>query len=128
MGSSMKRGGAFLVLTLLASSARAQDGVDAYVGPALGAGRVVGLGGAFTAVAEGSEGLFRNPAALSNRTRPGELGFRVYLSLDLSLDNLEVTPATADLDGDGQSAAIDSLSLGNTSLGVMISKFAIGFV
>jgi hypothetical protein len=117
-----------LAVSLFATPALAQENFDAYVAPALGAGRVVGLGGAFTAVAEGADGLFRNPAALANRSKRSDWGFRLYLSLDLSLDNLNITPGEADLDADGEASAIEKLALGNTSLGIMVSKFAFGFV
>src|SRR5689334_16632403 len=42
-------------------------GVDLFQGPVLGTSRVTGLGGAFTAIAEGTEGLAWNPAAASWR-------------------------------------------------------------
>jgi hypothetical protein len=42
--------------------------LDLYQGTIIGSTRVVGLGGAYTAIAEGSEGLLFNPAAAVNRT------------------------------------------------------------
>jgi hypothetical protein len=50
--------------TRIATSAYA---VDLFQGPVLAASRIIGLGGAYTAVAEGTEGIQWNPAATSLR-------------------------------------------------------------
>lgn len=73
----MKLAGAALVLALLwttPASAQPEDlsgsdyNLDMVQTPVLGSGRVVGLGGAYTAIAEGIDGAPFNPAAYGTRT------------------------------------------------------------
>lgn len=47
--------------------ATSQYAIDLYRGPVIGTSRMVGLAGAFVAIAEGVEGGLQNPAAVANR-------------------------------------------------------------
>ncbi len=71
----MRVSGAVLVVSLLAAPAAAQEpleqndyAIDVVQTPVLGSGRIVGLGGAYTALAEGIDGAPWNPAAYGSRT------------------------------------------------------------
>jgi hypothetical protein len=61
--------------------------LEIFYGPAFGSSRIIGLGGAYTAIAEGAEGLLYNPAAIANRYRYSlrwldyDLGFDYYFFL-----------------------------------------------
>ena len=70
-------------------------------GPVVGSVRVVGLGGAYVAVAEGTDGVLYNPAALANRYRYS----RDYWDWDFSFDflNLVGEDANTDFFNDGLS-------------------------
>jgi len=45
------------------------QGIDTYTGPVISPARILGLGGAYTAVAEGLPGALVNPAAVAQRNR-----------------------------------------------------------
>ncbi|MBW2731611.1 MAG: hypothetical protein JRH20_04410 [Deltaproteobacteria bacterium] len=61
------------LMTLPSSPARAQPlqddnySIDLHRGPVMGSTRIIGLGGAYSAVAEGTEGIPFNPASVVNR-------------------------------------------------------------
>jgi hypothetical protein len=94
-----------------ASLARAQaDGqpltergfnVDLVTGPVLGPGRIIGLGGAYTALADGIDGAAWNPAAYASRAVWGTSWF----DWDLSLSVSPGTVGPVDFDNDGRSDA-----------------------
>jgi len=88
--------------------ARAQEGdddtaagattrLDLVRGPLVTSSRIMGLGGAFSGVAVGIDGAWRNPATLANRP-DDSTGWFDY---DLTLDWLIVDASEVDFDGDG---------------------------
>jgi hypothetical protein len=75
-------------------------GVDLFQGPVLATTRITGLAGAFTAIAEGTEGIAWNPTAASVR-RPFSTTRDDY---DLTLGvTLPASVEATDFDNDGQS-------------------------
>lgn len=61
-----------LVLAPVVAAAQAFDGtqgLDTFSGPVISSGRILGLGGAYVAVAEGLGGAAVNPAAVAHRNR-----------------------------------------------------------
>jgi len=70
--------------------------LDLVRGPLITSSRIMGLGGAFVGVGEGIDGIYRNPAALSNRNERGTSWFDV----DFTFDWLFVSSAKIDWDGD----------------------------
>ncbi len=119
MGTSLMRSGHSRALTMVAvfaaaaaaaSPAQAQTWppgefrLDVYRGPVLGSSRIIGLGGAYAGIAEGIEGYFRTPAAISNRGRH-EVDWFEY---DLTFDWL-ISPGSAiDFDNDGRRGSADT--------------------
>lgn len=109
-----------------ASFADGQFSLDIARGPVIASGRVVGLGGAYTGVAEGVQGFFRSPAALANRTRHSV----DWYDWDVAFDWVITPGSGVDFDNDGQFAAEDrefrgtntglSFQFGSVSLGVLI--------
>jgi hypothetical protein len=75
-------------------------GVDLYQGPVLGTTRITGLAGAFTAIAEGTEGIAWNPTAASVRrafsTTRDDYDLTLGVTLPASVED-------TDFDNDGQS-------------------------
>jgi hypothetical protein len=75
-------------------------GVDLFQGPVLATTRITGLGGAFTAIAEGTEGIAWNPTAASVRRAFSTTRDDYDLTLGVTLPgSVEHT----DFDNDGQS-------------------------
>ncbi len=71
----------------MAGAARAQElaepvRLDLVRGPLITSSRIMGLGGAFAGIGEGIDGIFRNPAALSNRGADSTSFFDVDFTLD----------------------------------------------
>lgn len=68
-------------------AAGAPYNIDVFFGPVFGSTRIIGLGGAYTAIAEGAEGILYNPAAVANRYRYSlrwfdyDVGFDYYFFL-----------------------------------------------
>jgi hypothetical protein len=98
--------------------------LDLYQGPALGSTRVVGLGGAYAAVAEESVGIPFNPASVANRTYYSNDRFDWDLGLDFLLPGL-FQPDDFDFDNNGSSTSADFVvwSLGGQ---VQYKSFGIG--
>ncbi len=99
---------------LLLPAARAQEvepfeledgafSLDFYRGPIISSGRVIGMGGAYSGLAEGVEGFFRTPAALANRPRHSQSRF----DWDLSFSWLNVREGGLDYDNDRRSVPGD---------------------
>src|SRR5687768_10280610 len=81
-------------------------GVDFFQGPVLATTRITGLAGAFTAIAEGTEGIAWNPTAAS--VRPAYSTTRDDYDLTLGV-TLPASVRDTDFDNDGQSGfAYDS--------------------
>ncbi len=87
-----------LLLLALALPARADPvRLDLVCGPLITSSRITGLGGAFAGVAEGIDGVVRNPAALANRPHDSTSWFDWALTFDWF-----VSPGSElDWDGDG---------------------------
>jgi hypothetical protein len=113
----------------LAGSARAQgtgrtDAVDAYSGPVVSESRIVGLAGAYVAVAEGIGGALSNPAAVAHRRRDldrtWDLGGTLtwYVPRVTQLGRIDVGN---DGRGDG-----DLAEVGNVQLGAMLQVGRLG--
>jgi len=120
---------AALVVALAPAGGSAQafdgtQGVDTYTGPVISPARILGLGGAYVAVAEGLAGAQANPAAVAQRNRHLARGW----DWDWLLTWYVPEPrdvARQDLGNDGRSDA--SLSgLGNAQLGLSFQRGRFG--
>lgn len=108
---------ATLVAPQLARPARAQDGllgrnVELLHGPVLGSQRIIGLGGAFVAVAEGAEGHTVNPASIAVRA---PWGANSWFDWDWTVDWLVTSDSSVRLgagDRPGQGASRNAFLLG----------------
>lgn len=80
-----------------ASSPAEPYALDFHRGPIVASTRVTGLAGAYTGIAEGVEGFFRNPASLANRLRHSTERF----DWDYVLSWLIVPEGGLDYDNDG---------------------------
>lgn len=109
--------------SLLAAPALAQS-FDGYQNTLLASPRVLGMGGAFIGVGEGSEGFFRNAASLANRKKAEEGGFKIELSLDVAFN----VSGDIDLDGDGTAAAAEGVSLIDNAVALRLGHFALGYL
>lgn len=110
------------LVTLVAPTARAAPwpqitgrgyAIDLYEGVAFGPPRLIGMGGAATALAEGSVGLLSNPAAAAMRPASS----RDTWDWDANLDGFTPTLGS-DFDNDGGARA-ESLSVGVIDVGVL---------
>jgi hypothetical protein len=97
-----------LATSLMAAVAEAQSvpsltgdtfNVDLVTGPVRGSGRIIGLGGAYTALAYGADGAAWSPAAYAART----LWETDWFEWDLAFDYTPGTFADTDFDNDGHS-------------------------
>ncbi len=117
----------FLVLPA-GCPARAQESagttVDVFRGPVISSSRVLGLGGAYTAVAEGTQGGLLNTASLANRYAWSSDWF----DWDFNLDWLILVPGTdADIDNDGLYAGEGDGYLGiNLGAGLQFGRLGVG--
>jgi hypothetical protein len=113
----------------LAPAAAAQtfdgtQGVDTYTGPVISPARIMGLGGAYVAVAEGLDGAQANPAAVAHRSRRLDRGWDWDWLLTWYVPAPEEVVAQ-DLGNDGESDA--SLSgIGNAQLGLSFQRGRLG--
>jgi len=120
---------AALLLVLAPALAGAQgfdgtQGMDTYTGPVISPARILGLGGAYVAVAEGLAGALENPAAVAQRNRHLARGWDWDGLLTWYLpDPREV--GSQDLGNDGRSDG--SLSgIGNVQLGLSLQRGRFG--
>ena len=97
--------------------------VEVYRGSIIGSSRIIGMGGAYTPIAEGIEGFLFNPASLSVRPRHS----MDWLSVDFNLDWFLSPGGETDFDNDGTGVSA-STSLGTIAfaLGFQIGYFAVG--
>ena len=56
--------------------------VDLFIGPVFGSSRIIGMGGAYTGLAEGAEGQLYNPAAVGHRFRHSLTWFDIDVGFD----------------------------------------------
>jgi hypothetical protein len=97
--------------------------IDLHQGPVLGSTRVVGLGGAYTAVAEEAVGIPFNPAAVAHRTYYSNTRFDWDLGLDFLIPGL-FQSSDFDFDNNGRSGSTGSIVW---SAGGQIQIGALGF-
>ena len=115
---------------LATSSAHAQDGarVDLHTGPVVSSGRVIGLGGAYRAVAEGADSQLINPAAYTMRA-PHTINEWFDWDIALSWFNIGARDGI-DLDQSGRAAFEDAqilqfgfnLKFGRHGFGVILAQ------
>ncbi len=119
-----------LALFVAAAPAHAQSPLpggpsrlDLVRGPLITSSRIMGLGGAFVGVGEGIDGIYRNPAALSNRNERSQSWF----DIDFTFDWLIVSSAELDWDGDTRQLS-DELEFQAMNLGLVMQfgPFGIG--
>jgi hypothetical protein len=113
-----------LVLAWLGpGSALAQVVLDVTRTAVVGSGRVVGMGGAYTGVAEGAQGYFRNPASMANR---GTHAVDWY-EWDVALDWILYPGDAIDSDNDGEVGPEGvELQTINFGLGLQWGRFGFG--
>jgi len=117
-----------LVFCTPVSPASAQESqgttVDVFRGPVIASPRVLGMGGAYTAVAEGTQGGLLNTASLANRYEWSTDWF----DWDFNLDWLILVPGTdADIDNDGTYAGGGEGYLGiNLGAGLQFGRLGVG--
>lgn len=111
----------FTVLLLVAAPAHAERlRLDLVRGPLITSSRITGLGGAFSAIALGIDGVFKNPAAYANRPETSTAWF----DWDLSFDFLFVPSRDIDWDGDGDAPGRSD----PTSEAPEFQAFTVGFL
>ncbi len=104
--------------------------IDVFTGPVLGPGRLIGMGGANTALANGIDGVRWNPAAYSARA-PWDLDWFTWdLTLNLTLQT-PLSNNSNDFDNDGRTNSLYKnftafdvgglMQFGNLGLGAMVS-------
>lgn len=126
--------GAFGLLLLGAPGAHAQAGepltncsyrLDLVTGPVLGSGRVVGMGGAYTALATGIEGAAFTPASYASRT-PWDYN---WFEWNGTLDLMPSTIRNSDFDNNGQSGVTyGDMLFASVGLGFQFGALGIGAV
>jgi|GEM_PF-762935 len=134
-----RRASALLVVLLVAATlgggpARAQSGLGAPEegarldfprGPVIASSRITGLAGAFTGVAEGIDGVLRNPASLANRPEHATSWFEVDVALDWLLTPGNDIDFDADRVRGGRDADFGAV---NAGFGLQFDTFAIGML
>ena len=129
---------AFLLLTagllalVAASPASAQRleplsfEIDVHNGPVLGSSRMIGLGGAYSAVATGIGGVAWNPASYASR----EFWETDWLAWDMAIGMLiPSTYSGSDYDNNGDNtAAYDGFLYGDFGLGFQLGALGFGFL
>ena len=88
--------------------------LDVYSGAVIGSTRVIGLGGAYVSVAEGSEGIRSNPASVANRPYFSGAAFDWGLAFDFLLPTS--LGRAVDLDNNGRTGIRNGVAL-TTALG-----------
>jgi hypothetical protein len=118
-----------LLLALAPAAAAAQafdgtQGVDTFTGPVISSGRILGLGGAYVAVAEGLGGAAVNPAAVAQRNRHLARGWDWDWVLTWYVpENSEV--GRQDIGNDG-SRDVGLSGIGNGQLGLSFQRGRLG--
>ncbi|TNF22938.1 MAG: hypothetical protein EP329_28100 [Deltaproteobacteria bacterium] len=99
--------------------------IDFPRGPVISSSRITGLAGAFTGVAEGIDGVLKNPASLANRPEHATS----WLEVDLALDILQTTGDAIDFDADRVRGGRDAdFSAVNAGIDFQLDTFAIGML
>jgi len=117
---------ALLLLPQVRAFSQETDGtvVDVFRGPVISSSRVLGMGGAYTGVAEGTQGGLLNTASLANRYAWSTDWF----DWDFNLDWLILVPGTdADVDNDGSYVGEGDGYLGvNLGAGLQFGRLGVG--
>jgi len=104
----------------------AQEGptVDVFRGPVVSSSRIIGLGGAYTGIAEGTQGGCLNSAALANRYPYSTSWF----DFDWNLDWVNLLPGSdVDMENDGRmSSGGEQYTAMNVGLALLFGRFGIG--
>lgn len=99
--------------------------IDLVIGPVLGSGRIIGLAGAYTALADGIEGAPRTAAAYAGRT----LYDLDWFEYDITVDLMPTSIRNTDFDANGESgftyADFVFFTLGG---GMRFGAFGLGFI
>jgi len=100
--------------------------IDVHNGPVLGSSRMIGLGGAYSAVATGISGVAWNPASYASR----EMWETSWLAWDMAIGFLiPSTYSGSDYDNNGDnSAAYDGFLYGDIGLGFQLGTAGFGFL
>lgn len=99
--------------------------IDLVTGPVLGSGRIVGLGGAYTALAFGIEGGPWNPAAYATRL-PWDTS---WFEWDLTFGLTPETIRNSDFDNNGQAGfRYDDFFFATAGLGLKFGAFGAGAI
>ncbi|MEO1267068.1 MAG: hypothetical protein AAFX99_03155 [Myxococcota bacterium] len=99
--------------------------VDFYQGPVINSNRVVGLGGAFTGVAEGADSHLVNPAALVVRS-PSTADDWFDIDGGLSFFSLDARDQT-DFDRSGRSGVFESANFAQAGFNLKFGRHGFGF-
>lgn len=124
---------AVTVMLLVAGAAHAQKNgdpltqndfnLDLVTGPVLGSGRIVGLGGAYTALAVGVEGAGWNPAAYASRA----LWQNDWFDWNGTLNIIPSTIKNSDFDNNGHTGfTYDNFIFGSVGLGAQFGELGVG--
>lgn len=120
---------ALLALAPAAALAQAFDGargVDTFTGPLVSASRILGLGGAYVAVAEGLDGAEANPAAVAQRSRHLARGWDWDWTLTWYVPQAGQI-GRQDLGNDGVAdAGLSGVGNGQAGLSYQYGRFGIG--
>ncbi|MCK5799405.1 MAG: hypothetical protein KAI47_19575 [Deltaproteobacteria bacterium] len=98
--------------------------LDLHQGAVLGSTRVIGLGGAYVAIADGSEGIRQNPAAAVNRTYFGNAHFNWTWHVDFVFGST-FGSLNLDLDNNGHASKADAFLL-TAGLAFQYGNFGVG--
>ncbi|MGD8861321.1 MAG: hypothetical protein PVI30_15035 [Myxococcales bacterium] len=119
-------------LLLAAPAVAQQDGeplrpgefnIDLVIGPVLGTGRAVGLGGAYAALATGVDGAPWNPASFASR----ELWAVEWLEWDVSFGLIPGTLRNTDFDNNGESGFVyDDFTFLTLGLALQLGELGLG--
>jgi hypothetical protein len=97
--------------------------LDLVTGPVLGSGRIVGLGGAYTALAAGVEGAGWNPAAYASRV----LWATDWLEWNGTANLIPSMVKDSDFDNNGESGfTYDDFLFGSIGFGVQLGELGFG--
>ena len=97
--------------------------LDLVTGPVLGSGRIVGLGGAYTALASGVEGAGWNPAAYASRALSGT----DWLEWNGTANLIPSMVKDSDFDNNGESGfTYDNFLFGALGIGVQFGDVGFG--
>jgi hypothetical protein len=97
--------------------------LDLVTGPVLGSGRIVGLGGAYTALAVGVEGAGWNPAAYASRA----LWQNEWFEWNGTLNFIPSTIRNSDFDNNGEPGfTYDNFIFGSVGLGAQFGELGVG--